>query len=322
MNCMTRCNHMQNAISVKQLKKRFGRKDILKGLDFTVPIDSIAGFLGPNGAGKTTTMRILMGLIPSYTGEIAMLGNDLPRGRVKALEQIGAVVENPAFIETMSARQNLYWFGSLYKPVTPSRIDEVIDMVGLKEAADQTFGTFSTGMKQRLGVAFGILNRPRLLILDEPTSGMDPAGRVHMREILKRIHAEEKTTIFLSSHLLDEIQRLCNYVVIIDKGTSVKEGFVADLLSEKREVWELRLPEKDMAACRKILADMKEHEISFVDAPRGLQISLEAGKSSLINRELVGKGIEVSALIPVEASLEDTFIKLTSGSSEGGGKNA
>lgn len=313
---------MENAISVKQLKKNFGRKPVLKGLDFTVPIDSIAGFLGPNGAGKTTTMRILMGLIPSYSGQIAMLGHDLPKGRVKALEQIGAVVENPAFIETMSARQNLYWFGSLYKPVEPARIDEVIEMVGLKEAADQTFGTFSTGMKQRLGVAFGILNRPRLLILDEPTSGMDPAGRVHMREILKRIHAEERTTIFLSSHLLDEIQRLCNYVVIIDKGATVKEGFVADLLSEKRELWELRLPEKDIAGCRKILAEMTEYDISVTSAPRGLQISIEAGKSAFVNRELVSKGIEVSALIPLEASLEDTFIKLTGGNSEGGSKNA
>lgn len=313
---------MENAISVKQLKKNFGRKPVLKGLDFTVPLDSIAGFLGPNGAGKTTTMRILMGLIPSYSGQIAMLGHELPKGRVKALEQIGAVVENPAFIETMSARQNLYWFGSLYKPVEPARIDEVIEMVGLKEAADQTFGTFSTGMKQRLGVAFGILNRPRLLILDEPTSGMDPAGRVHMREILKRIHAEEKTTIFLSSHLLDEIQRLCNYVVIIDKGATVKEGFVADLLSEKRELWELRLPEKDIAGCRKILAEMTEYDISVASAPRGLQISLEAGKSAFVNRELVSKGIEVSALIPLEASLEDTFIKLTGGNSEGSSKNA
>lgn len=313
---------MENAISVKQLKKKFGRKEVLKSLDFTVPIDSIAGFLGPNGAGKTTTLRILMGLIPSYSGSIAMLGNDLPHGRVQALERVGAVVENPTFIETMTARQNLFWFGSLYKPVTPERIDEVIDMVGLKEAADQTFGTFSTGMKQRLGVAFGILNRPRLLILDEPTSGMDPAGRVHMREILKRIHAEEKTTIFLSSHLLDEIQRLCNYVVIIDRGATVREGFVKELLSAQREIWELRIPEKDIASCRNILAAMTEHNIAVADAPRGLQITVDSGRSSIINRELVAKGIEVSALIPLEASLEETFIRLTGGSSEGGAGDA
>ncbi len=313
---------MENAISVKQLKKKFGRKEVLKSLEFAVPMDSIAGFLGPNGAGKTTTLRILMGLIPSYSGNIAMLGNELPHGRVQALERVGAVVENPTFIETMTAKQNLYWFGSLYKPVTPSRIDEVIDMVGLKEASDQTFGTFSTGMKQRLGVAFGILNRPRLLILDEPTSGMDPAGRVHMREILKRIHAEEKTTIFLSSHLLDEIQRLCNYVVIIDKGATVREGYVKDLLSTQRETWELRLPEKDIVACRNILTAITEYKISVVEVPRGLQITIDTGKSSIINRELVARGIEVSALIPLEASLEDTFIRLTGGSSEGGVANA
>jgi len=309
---------MTSAIKVENLNKYFGRKQVLRSLHFSVPHDTIAGFLGPNGAGKTTTLRILMGLIPSYQGSLEMLGCNIPAQRVTALEQIGAVVENPTFIETMTAYENLYWYGTLYKPLSKERIHEVIDLVGLKEAVNQRFGTFSTGMKQRLGVAFGILHKPRLLILDEPTSGMDPAGRVHMREILKRIHAEEKTSIFLSSHLLDEVQRLCNYVVIIDKGLTVSEGYVADLLSSHQEKWEIRMPDEEFEKARNLVAGIGL-PINIESAPRGLILTMAAGLSGQINQELVKAGIQVTAVIPHEASLEETFIRLTSDS---GGKGA
>ena len=313
-------NAEMSAITVNRLCKNFGRKQVLKGLDFSVPLNTIAGFLGPNGAGKTTTMRMLLGLIPGIDGEITMLGQSMPGGRTIALEEIGAVVENPAFIESMSAYENLYWFGSLYKPLTDQRIFEVIEMVGLRDAARQRFGTFSTGMKQRLGVAFGILHRPKLLILDEPTSGMDPAGRVHMREILTRIHDEEKTSIFLSSHLLDEVQRLCNYVVIIDNGKCVKQGYVSELLSGHSEKWEIRVADEDAAKTRELLATMHEAVIDINQGPRGLVVSLQTGKSAEVNSGLIKAGVRVMALIPLEASLEETFIKLTgNGITVGGG---
>lgn len=311
-------NNIAAAITVKDLFKNFGRKQVLKGVDFSVPLNAIVGFLGPNGAGKTTTLRILLGLIPLARGEITILGHSIPGGRVKALEEIGAVVENPAFIETMTAFENIYWFGSLYKPVTTERILEVIEMVGLKEAAYQRFGTFSSGMKQRLGVAFGILHKPRLLILDEPTSGMDPAGRVHMREILTRIHDQEKTSIFLSSHLLDEVQRLCNYVVIIDGGRTVREGYVADLLAGHQEKWEVRVLDEDLGKTRQIIEGMSDAVVAVSPGPRGLVLTMNTGQSSRINTELVKAGIRVQALIPLEASLEETFIKLTGNGNNGG----
>ena len=300
------------AIKVEQLNKSFGRKAVLKDLNFNVPMNSISGFLGPNGAGKTTTLRILMGLIPLKQGQISMLGEALPGGRSKAIEQIGAVVENPTFIETMTAVENLYWFGSLYKPVSRERILEAIEMVGLKEAADQKFGTFSSGMKQRLGVAFGILHKPRLLILDEPTSGMDPAGRVQMREILQRIHSEEKTTIFLSSHLLDEVQRLCDYVVIIDRGRTVKEGFVGEILSGHQEKWEVRMPDECFAKAAEVLKSFEEEGLHWSEGPRGFTLTMGSNMSERVNRALVAAEVKVSALIPKEASLEETFIRLTS----------
>ncbi len=302
---------VDTVIRVTGLNKRFGRKVVLSDLDFSIPSNTIAGFLGPNGAGKTTTLRILLGLLPLQTGAVTLLGERIPQGRVKALENIGAVVENPNFIENFTAIENLYWFGSLYKPVTQNRIMEAIELVGLRGAAKQRFGTFSSGMKQRLGVAFGILHKPSLLILDEPTSGMDPMGRVQMREILQRIHAEEKTSIFLSSHLLDEVQRLCNYVVIIDEGKTRKEGYVKELLSGRQEVWELRIQDEQIPKARELLEKQKDDIVEIGDSPQGLVVTLNSSCSHKINKLLISEGIEIKALIPKEASLEDTFIELT-----------
>jgi ABC-type multidrug transport system ATPase subunit len=343
------------AIKVSGLNKRFGRKAALAGMEFSIPRGAVAGFLGPNGAGKTTTLRILLGLLRADAGTSEMLGLAMPAGRSAALAQVGALVEKPTFIENLSGYQNLWWFGSLNAPLATARIHEVLGLVGLTEAAHQSFGTYSTGMKQRLGVGFALLHRPALLILDEPTNGMDPQGRVHMRDILREIHAKEQTTIFLSSHLLDEIQRLCDYVVIAGRGRMVREGYVREILRNDREAWEIRLEgfptgtgstvepgpgteAGDGAGVGKTaLADASTPKggpdlspaqlqaqaqaltalgpISGVlDArvgPRGLDVWLQPGRSAAVNRALVEAGVPVSALIPREASLEETFLALT-----------
>ncbi len=300
-----------DAIKVISLSKNFGNKKILDSLSFNVPNNAIAGFLGPNGAGKTTTLRMLLGLLPAPEGKIELLGYNILKYRTEALEKIGAVVENPSFIDTMTAFENLYWFGSLYLPVDKKRIFEVIEMVGLKEAVNQKFGTFSSGMKQRLGVAFSLLHKPELLILDEPTSGMDPAGRYQMREILLNIHEKEKTSIFLSSHLLDEVQKLCNYVVIINKGQMVTEGFVSEILASSEERYEIRVADELIDNAKSILEGAKNIVKSITMAPRGFIVDLENNTSHAINELLVKAGIKVQALIPLESSLEETFIKLT-----------
>ena len=300
-----------DAIKVTNLSKKLGDKKILDNLNFSVPMNAIAGFLGPNGAGKTTTLRTILGLLTMPLRKIKLLGHDIPQERAEALEEIGAVVEHPSFIETMTAFDNLYWFGKLYKPIEKKRIEEVIELVGLKEASNQNFGTFSSGMKQRLGVAFGLLHKPKLLILDEPTSGMDPAGRVQMREILLNIHENEKTTIFLSSHLLDEVQKLCNYVVIINKGKMVIEGYVSDILSSKEERYEIRVNDNYLERVKNILLGATNIVKSYNNAPRGFIVDIESGSSAFLNELLVKSGIMVQALIPLESSLEDTFIKLT-----------
>ena len=313
---------IKSAICVSDLYKSFGRKKVLEGLSFTAPLNSIVGFLGPNGAGKTTTMRILLGLIPSFKGSVSLMGEQMPKCRDKALENIGAVVENPNFIETMTAAQNLKWFGSLYKAISQERIQEVIEMTGLRDAADRRFGTFSSGMKQRLGVAFGILHKPKLLILDEPTSGLDPAGRVQMREILMQIHDVEKTSIFLSSHLLDEVERMCDYVVIIDNGRTVAEGYVANLLNNRMEHFEVRVNDESFAKAREVLEKMGGDGVSGVAlAARGLQFYVPAGQSGVVGRRLFENNVELRAMIPLEASLEEIFIKLTAAGEQENGKS-
>ena len=300
------------AIRARGLHKRYGRKTALAGMDFSVPIGSVAGFLGPNGAGKTTALRLLLGLVPADAGEMELLGETMPGQRAGVLERTGALVEAPCFIESMSGADNLSWFGSLNRPVAPSRITELLDLAGLSEAANRPFGTYSTGMKQRLGVAFTLLHQPDLLILDEPTNGMDPQGRAHMRDLFKQIHQRFDTTIFLSSHLIDEIQRLCDFVVIVDQGRTVRQGFVADLLAEDRERWEVRLPETDLAKARELLEKLPEL-LSCSPAPRGLELVLRPNASARVNRLLLEAGLTVNALIPHEASLEDTFLHLTDG---------
>lgn len=294
------------------MRKRFGRKVALDGMDFAIPTGAVAGFLGPNGAGKTTALRLLLGLVPADAGEMELLGNPMPAQRSLVLERTGVMVEAPCFIESMSGADNLFWFGSLNKAVPQARISELLDLTGLTEAATRPFGNYSTGMKQRLGVAFTLLHQPQLLILDEPTNGMDPQGRAQMRDIFKHIHQRFDTTIFLSSHLIDEIQRLCDFVVIVDQGKTVRQGFVSELLTGDRECWEVRLPEAEVARARELLEKLPE-VFTCTPAPRGLELLLRPEGSARILRTLYEAGLNVTALIPHEASLEDTFLRLTDG---------
>ena len=308
MNYMTSPD--SKAIQAHGLTKNFGRKQALAGLSFSVPNGSVAGFLGPNGAGKTTTLRLILGLAYSDSGDMEMLGLSMPRERRQVLEQTGALVEHPSFIDGFSGFDNLYWFGSLFRPTSTERINEFLQLVGLSDSANRNFGVYSTGMKQRLGVGAAILHRPSLLILDEPTNGMDPQGRAQMRDVLKEIHSKENTTIFLSSHLIDEIQRLCDYVVIVDKGRTVKEGRVADILMDEKEAWEIRVTGQSLGDVKEALSGLPQ-VLSSEIGPRGLVVVLKPDSSVEINRFLVGKGFSISALIPREASLEETFLAVT-----------
>lgn len=207
-----------HVISIKNVSKGIGRREIIKDISFEVNEGEVFGFLGKNGAGKSTTIRMLTGLISADSGSISIMGQDVRTGLVKAMKDIGVVVENPEFYLSLTGRENLTCVARMYGGISKERINHVIETIGLKERIDDRVKNYSLGMKQRLGLGQALICSPRLLILDEPTNGLDPLGIVACRNIIYRVSREDKTAVFISSHLLSEIQQVCDRVAIIDKG--------------------------------------------------------------------------------------------------------
>ena len=216
------------------LSKTYGARAAVKELTLEVERGEILGFLGPNGAGKTTTIRMALGLITPTAGRVEVLGRDVARHRAEVLPRVGALVENPALYLYMSGRDNLRAFASVLGGVSKLRLDEVLEIVDLKERQRDRVGSYSLGMKQRLGVAAALLHDPELLILDEPANGLDPAGIVEMRDLLRRL-AASGTTVFISSHVLGEVQQICDRVAIINHGELIRLAPVAELLDASGE---------------------------------------------------------------------------------------
>jgi ABC-2 type transport system ATP-binding protein len=219
------------AIEVHGLTKRFGERTALADLDLTVPRRSVFGFLGPNGAGKTTLIRLLLGLTRPSEGSMRLLGASLPEERSTALARVGAIVEEPRFHRFLTGRENLAIAAAARSPEAQARIEDVLARVGMSDRADDRVKSYSLGMRQRLGVARALLADPELLILDEPTNGLDPAGIHEFRRMIRQF-VEDGMTVLLSSHLLDEVEKVADYVAIVDQGRVVLQGSVTDLYAE------------------------------------------------------------------------------------------
>jgi ABC-2 type transport system ATP-binding protein len=208
---------MNNVLEVKEVYKRLGKREIIKGVSFSVKEGEIFGFLGPNGAGKTTTIRMLVGLIAPNKGSISIVGHDIHKEREKALAAVGAVVENPELYSYLSGRENLMQIARI-RGISKEDVDDVIELVGLKSRIGDKVKKYSLGMKQRLGLAAALMSKPKLLILDEPTNGLDPTGILDFRNIVKKAARERNTAVFVSSHMLSEVQQLCDTVAFINDG--------------------------------------------------------------------------------------------------------
>jgi len=223
---------MSSALPVvaEHLHKRFGSMAVVEDLSLRVEEGKVYGFLGPNGAGKTTTIRMLLGLVAPSSGSVKIFGHDIRRDFKSAIRCVGAMVEGPAFYPFLTAQKNLQLFGRLSGGVPAGRVEEMLDRVGLSRRAGQKVAGFSQGMRQRLGIALAMLEKPRLLVLDEPTNGLDPQGTREIRELLRRIRDEGNTTVFLSSHLLGEMERICDRVAVISQGRMLREGSLDELL--------------------------------------------------------------------------------------------
>jgi ABC-2 type transport system ATP-binding protein len=291
------------AIETTDLTKRYGNLAAVDRLTLRVRAGEVYGFLGPNGAGKTTTLRMLLGLVRPTSGRATVLG--ARPGSAEGLVRVGALIEAPGFYPFLSARDNLRVMAA-HAGVEPARADVVLDEVGLADRARDPFAAYSQGMKQRLGIASALLKDPDVLILDEPTVGLDPKGMAEMRESIRALGAGSRT-VLLSSHLMPEVEQVCDRVGVIHRGALVREGTIDDLRGRRRLVVRAD-PEDDAMRVLRAHPDVKD--VSTHDGV--LTVSADAAAASAINRALVGAGIAVSELRTDRASLEDVFLGLTS----------
>lgn len=297
-------------IEVAALTKNF--KDIMavQNLNLNVYRGDVFGFLGPNGAGKSTTIRMLLSLIKPSKGSIKIFGKTLTDSRENILKNIGAIVEKPDFYKYLSAFKNLHILGKLSgTDVSKSRIMQILELVGLKERAYSKVKTFSHGMKQRLGIAQALLHNPELIILDEPTTGLDPQGMKEIRDLINHLSKDEKKTIFLSSHILSEVEQVANRMIIINKGTTIVEGKVNELLDSKTA--KVTIEVNDMEQTEKLIRESQWMDNFKKIDDHLFTISILRDDVHLLNKYLVENKIEVNSLVPLR-SLEEYFLNITS----------
>jgi ABC-2 type transport system ATP-binding protein len=298
------------ALATHGLRKAYGSRVALAGLDLAVPAGVVYGFLGPNGAGKTTTMRLLTGLIHPDAGTIEVLGKPFGRGDRHRLFEVGALVESPAFYPFLSGRQNLRELAAAGEHVPPGRIESLLELTGLRERANDKLAGYSLGMKQRLGIAGALLSDPKLLLLDEPANGLDPAGIVAMRDTLRNLASLGKT-VFVSSHLLGEIQQMADVVGIIAAGRLVRQGPIGDLLDAEGTV-RVRVTGADTDRAAAVLGTFAGPE-NVTTAPSGwISLRMNSDRIGDINRALGAADIWAIGLESGN-DLEVLFLELTGG---------
>jgi ABC-2 type transport system ATP-binding protein len=305
------------AVETAGLTKRFGQRAAIDSVDLQVPRGSAFGFLGPNGAGKTTMIRMLLGLTHASAGSMSVLGHPVPAERSEALARVGAIVEEPRFHPQLTGRENLRIVAAARGPETHERIVPALRRVGLSERSDEKVKKYSLGMRQRLGVARCLLADPLLLILDEPTNGLDPGGIQEFREMIRAMVEQEGRTVFISSHLLDEVEKICDHAAIVDRGKIITQGAIAEL-AEGSTQHELIVGVDDPERALIVLEGCDQAR-QAQRSDEGLRVVLSdlsampaADRAAAINAALVGAGLAVSRLEPVRQSLEKRFLEVTS----------
>lgn len=297
----------QTIISVRNLSKKFGTFEAVKNVSFTVHKGDVFGFLGPNGAGKSTTIRCLLSLISPDSGSLELFGKSLNKHRSEILANVGSIIEKPDFYKYLSAQKNLEIFARISgADVSKKEISEMLDFVGLGDRARHKVKGFSHGMKQRLGIAQTLLHKPELIILDEPTTGLDPQGIIEIRNLILRLKNEQNKTILLSSHQLSEIELIANRMVIINQGKSIVEGSVEELLNSEETVVRIEV-EEAASAVQLISSRFSPAEISTTST-KELEVLIAKNRVPEITGELVAAGFQIHAIEP-KRKLEDYFIK-------------
>ena len=300
------------AVQIRGLSKAFGKRLAVSGLELTVEPGQIYGFLGANGAGKTTTIRLMLGLLRPTQGEVRIFGHDVARHRIAAARLTGSLLEARATYDNLTGRENLDGTRRLLG-LAPSEIDRTLEIVDMRGAADRRMGHYSLGMRQRLGLARALLGGPRLLVLDEPMNGLDPDGIRDMRAVIRDLPARSGVTVFLSSHLLSEVQQTATHIGLMHDGRMVRQGPIGELL--KRAAPDLFLRTGDGAGTRTILA---ADGLSAIEEGGGLVLPLTGGdaQAAALNRRLVTAGIDVIELSVRQGTLETLYLQVQTAEAE------
>ncbi len=288
-------------LEVKNINKVFGKKQILKEISFDIEEVEILGFVGPNGSGKTTTIKIILGLQKASSGEVYINGKNIKENFENAIRKVGAIVESPDMYMYLSGLDNLKLVANYYN-ISHDKIDSIVEFVGLKDRIKDTVSKYSLGMRQRLGIAQAILNKPNLLIVDEPTNGLDPSGIIEFRKMLKELAKKEKMSIFISSHNLAEIENICDKVLLINEGEIVS----LDVLHEKndKDKYKLELNSTKKLENKENIEIIDENFINYYGEKEDISKFIEF---------LVSKKIKIYSVVKDKESLEDIFIKKTGG---------
>jgi ABC-type multidrug transport system ATPase subunit len=296
-------------LEVKSLSKKFKDFQAVNNLSFTVNTGDVYGFLGPNGAGKSTTIRMILSLIYPSNGDVFLFGNSIKTHRASIMKKVGAIVERPDFYGSLSAKKNLEILAKMQmEEVSKNRISETLEWVGLLDRADSKVKTFSQGMKQRLGIAQALIHNPELIILDEPTNGLDPHGMKDIREMIISLNKDYNKTIFLSSHILSEVEILANRMIIINKGEKLVEGNVNEILLSGKQNLTVEVVDVNSAIS---LINKSEYQQNFKSIEKNkIFLSLERNKVPELNKFLVQNNIDILSITPTR-TLEEFFLSLT-----------
>ena len=298
----------ETILNTRQLGKRFGRRWAVHNIAMDFYRGDVFGFLGPNGAGKSTTIRMLLSLIAPTEGSVSIFGKSLLHERDRALRSVGGIVEKADFYLYLSALKNLEIVGSLTEGVAPKRIEEVLDLVGLLPRARDKVKTYSHGMKQRLGIAQALLSDPELVILDEPTNGLDPQGMKEVRDLVVHLAKDQRKTVILSSHLLNEVEMVATRMAVIDKGEMVVQGKVQELLDKGEKYVFLNAgPARKVET---VLRRQKQIVKKFKTKGDDFEVTIEFEDVPVLSKRLVEAGVQIRAIVP-RRSLEEFFLSIT-----------
>lgn len=304
-------------LEIKGLSKSFGKKEILKDINLTVNGGEVFGFLGPNGSGKTTTIKLMLGLLNYGSGSIRICGHEVKSEFEKAIANIGGIIENPEMYKYLTGRQNLMQYARMQDGITKERMEEVIDIVHLRARIDDKISKYSLGMRQRLGIAQAILHHPKLLVLDEPTNGLDPAGIKELRDIFKHLAHDEGCAVFVSSHMLAELEQMCDRVCVINHGVVVDNMTMEEIRTDKqddnRQNYHIDTQNKEGA-----IKVAEEMGIDYTVYDGQLAIMIEKENVSKYIKQLALADVDVEAVTPVQKSLEDAFMEIIGDTPEGG----